>query len=159
MARAQMNPSWYDAHMKMKRKCKELDLEKHNPTTNDDEEDIDIIIQLMGMSDAPNLWNRLFAMQQELYAYHSFLDEIERLKEHNSQLEREATYLFQECSLHKKKLKENALSTVQSLKDVIIGLKMELAQSKQKEHLHEAEIESVCNDNKTLERETRVLRE
>eukprot|EP00957_Ditylum_brightwellii_P119662 9129680-Ditylum_brightwellii.AAC.1 len=65
MTKAQMNQSWYDVHMKMKRKHIDLGPDKHAPIDIDDENDIHSISQLMDMFDAPDLRKRIFAMQQE----------------------------------------------------------------------------------------------
>eukprot|EP00957_Ditylum_brightwellii_P062045 4708450-Ditylum_brightwellii.AAC.1 len=83
MARAQMNQSWYDAHMTMMRTHKDIDIEKHNTLNIDDTKATNSIDKLMEMFDAPDLRKRMFAMQQELYDYHKLLDEIEELKADN----------------------------------------------------------------------------
>uniref|UniRef100_A0A7S4QSS9 Uncharacterized protein n=1 Tax=Ditylum brightwellii TaxID=49249 RepID=A0A7S4QSS9_9STRA len=159
MAKAQMNQSWYDTHMKMKRNRNEIGIDKQTPIATDDENDTDDITRLMGMFDVPDLRDRLFASQQELCAYHTMLDEMEELKAANKQLECEAAELLKERSSHKQTLKKDAHNAVQSLENEIVGLKMELAQSREKEDFHVARMRSALNEMKSLEGEVKALRE
>eukprot|EP00957_Ditylum_brightwellii_P207113 15351543-Ditylum_brightwellii.AAC.1 len=159
MVKAQMNQSWYDVHMKMKRKHKDLGFNKHAPITIDDENNIDSIRRLMSMFDVPELRVRLFGMQQELCVYHTFLDGIEKLKAVNEQLECEAAALLQKKSVHKKRLKKYAYNTVNSLENETVALKMELAQSREKEDFHVTRMRSVLNKKNTLQEEIKALRE
>eukprot|EP00957_Ditylum_brightwellii_P099714 7596106-Ditylum_brightwellii.AAC.1 len=153
MAKAQMNQSWYDTHMKMMRKHNEIFLDKQTPIATDDENDTDDITRLMGMLDVPDLRDRLFASQQELCAYHTMLDEMEEIEAANKQLESEAAERLEERSLHKQTLKKDARNAVESLQNEIVGLKMELAQSREKEDSHVARMQSVLNEMKSLEEE------
>uniref|UniRef100_A0A7S4QSI6 Uncharacterized protein n=1 Tax=Ditylum brightwellii TaxID=49249 RepID=A0A7S4QSI6_9STRA len=159
MTQAQMNQSWYDTHMKMKRKHNEIGLGKHTPTHTNDKNDTDNITELMDMFEVSDIQARLFVMQQELCAYHTMLDEMEQLRADNKQLEREAADLLKGCSLHKRSLKKDAYNTVQSLENVIVGLKMDLVQSREKEDSHVARMQSVLNEKKTLEEEVKDLGE
>jgi len=159
MAKAQMNQSWYDTHMKMMRKHNEIFLDKQTPIATDDENDTDDITRLMGMLDVPDLRDRLFASQQELCAYHTMLDEMEEIEAANKQLESEAAERLEERSLHKQTLKKDAYNAVESLENEIVGLKMELAQSREKEDSHVARMQSVLNEMKSLEEEVKALRE
>jgi uncharacterized coiled-coil DUF342 family protein len=160
MAKAQMNQSWYDTHMKMKRKHKDSGLNKHVPiTTIDNENGIDSITRLMSMFDVPDLRDRLFDMQQEMCAYHAMLDEMEELKAANEQLECEAAELFKESSLDRKRLKKYAYNTMERLQNEIAGLKIELAQSREKEDSHVARMRSALNEMESLGEEVKALRE
>eukprot|EP00957_Ditylum_brightwellii_P209099 15360305-Ditylum_brightwellii.AAC.1 len=159
MARAQMNQSWYDTYMTMKRTHKYADIRKHNTLNIDDTKATHSIDKLMEMFDAQDLRKRIFAMQQELYDYHNFLDEIEELKAHNKQLECKTIDLLKERSLQNRSLKKSAYKAVRGLQNKINGLKMELAQSREKEDSHKAKMQTVLNKKKTLEEETRALRE
>mmetsp|Transcript_34827 Transcript_34827/g.51046 ORF Transcript_34827/g.51046 Transcript_34827/m.51046 type:complete len:221 (-) Transcript_34827:88-750(-) len=159
MAKAQMNQSWYDTHMKMKRKRNEIGVDKQTPIATDDENDTDGITRLMGMFDVPDLRDRLFASQQELCAYHTMLDEMEELKAANKQLECEAAELLKERSSHKQTLKKDAHNAVQSLENEIVGLKIELAQSREKVDSHVARMRPARIKMKYLGEEVKALRE
>mmetsp|Transcript_3215 Transcript_3215/g.3871 ORF Transcript_3215/g.3871 Transcript_3215/m.3871 type:complete len:240 (+) Transcript_3215:285-1004(+) len=159
IAKAQMNQSWYDTHMKMKRKRNEIGVDKQTPIATDDENDTDGITRLMGMFDVPDLQDRLFASQQELCAYHTMLDEMEELKAANKQLECEAAELLKERSSHKQTLKKDAYNAVERLENEIVGLKMELAQSRAKEDSHKFKIQTLISEKLTLEETAKYLRE
>jgi len=159
MARAQMNQSWYDAYMTMKRTHKYADIGKRNTLNIDDTKATHSIDKLMEMFDAPDLRKRMFAMQQELYDYHKLLDEIEELKADNKQLECKTTDLLKERALQRRSLKNNAYIAVQGLENEIVELKMELAQSREKEDSHKAKMQTVLNEKKTLEEEARTLQQ
>mmetsp|Transcript_27319 Transcript_27319/g.39564 ORF Transcript_27319/g.39564 Transcript_27319/m.39564 type:complete len:226 (+) Transcript_27319:251-928(+) len=159
IAKAQMNQSWYDTHMKMKRKRNEIFIDKQTPIATDDENDTDDDTWLMGMSDAPDLRDRLFATQQELCAYHTLLDEMEELKAANKQLECEAAELLKEPSSHKQTLNKDGHNALESLENEIVGLKIELAQSREKVDSHVARMRPARIKMKYLGEEVKALRE
>uniref|UniRef100_A0A7S4QSK9 Uncharacterized protein n=1 Tax=Ditylum brightwellii TaxID=49249 RepID=A0A7S4QSK9_9STRA len=159
MAIAQTNQTWYDAYMKMKMKNEESWFQKHSPKTIDDKQDEDDADEMLHAFDASELRSRLRGMQQELCVYHSMLDELEQLKAHNKELKREAAELVKERSLHKQTLKKDAYNTVESLDNEIVGLKMELAQSRAKEDSHKFKIQTLISEKLTLEETAKYLRE
>uniref|UniRef100_A0A7S4QUS8 Uncharacterized protein n=1 Tax=Ditylum brightwellii TaxID=49249 RepID=A0A7S4QUS8_9STRA len=157
MAIAQTNQTWYDTYMKMKKK--ESQFEKYSPNAVVDKQDADDIDEMMHAFDAPELRSRLFGMQQELCVYHDMLDELEQLKAHNEELERQSAELLEEHSSHKKKLKDDARNTLRSLDNEVAQLKAELVQSKAKEYSHNFKIQTVISEKLALEETAKSLRE
>jgi len=153
MAKAQMNQSWYDAHMKMKRRSASGSIQSSNHS-----QDAWDITEITETYDASDLRDRIFLVQQQLCVYHDLLDKIEKLKAHNEQLERQHRDLLKECSEHKKKLKKDARSAVQSLENEVVELKLELAQSRGREDAHNARMRDMLGEKETLEEEVKALR-
>mmetsp|Transcript_34206 Transcript_34206/g.51629 ORF Transcript_34206/g.51629 Transcript_34206/m.51629 type:complete len:191 (+) Transcript_34206:27-599(+) len=154
-----MNQSWYDAHMKMRRRDQALHLDKHSCNTIGNEQETDDLDAMMHTFTAADLQNRVFAMQQELYTYHNMLDEIEKLKAYNKQLECQSIDLLQERCSHKNRLKKDARDTLESLKKEIVVLKTELAQSKAEEDCHNSKMQSMLGEKRTLEETVKALQE
>mmetsp|Transcript_2322 Transcript_2322/g.3251 ORF Transcript_2322/g.3251 Transcript_2322/m.3251 type:complete len:214 (-) Transcript_2322:37-678(-) len=153
MAKAQMNQSWYDAHMKMKRRSASGSIQSSNHS-----QDAWDITEITETYDASDLRDRIFLVQQQLCVYHDLLDKIEKLKAHNEQLERQHRDLLKECSEHKKKLKKDARSTVRSLENEVVELKLELAQLSSREDVHNARMQDMLGEKETLEEEVKALR-
>eukprot|EP00957_Ditylum_brightwellii_P063639 4830646-Ditylum_brightwellii.AAC.1 len=84
---------------------------------------------------------------------------MEELKAANKQLECEAAELLKERSSHKQALKKDAHNAVGSLQNEIAGLKMELAQSREKGDYSISRMGSILNEKNTLEEEVKALRE
>eukprot|EP00565_Helicotheca_tamesis_P006809 CAMPEP_0185726362 /NCGR_PEP_ID=MMETSP1171-20130828/2367_1 /TAXON_ID=374046 /ORGANISM="Helicotheca tamensis, Strain CCMP826" /LENGTH=218 /DNA_ID=CAMNT_0028394699 /DNA_START=314 /DNA_END=966 /DNA_ORIENTATION=+ len=152
--KAQTNQSSHDIHMKMKRRRS-----ASGPIqSNGDSQDTWDITEILESFDASDLRDGLSLVQQQLYAYHDLLDEMEKLKAYNEQLEREHGVLLKERSAHKKKLKKDARSAVQSLENEVVELKLELAQSRGREDAHNARMRDMLGEKESLEEEVKTLR-
>eukprot|EP00957_Ditylum_brightwellii_P111238 8482234-Ditylum_brightwellii.AAC.1 len=105
------------------------------------------------------LRDKLTLVQQQLFSYHSLLDDIEKSKSYATELEKEVAKLKsdrveQTCRMKKLALcYKKAKTNIRAMEDELIQLKVEIAQSKTQEDHNIAKINKISTNNKRLEQE------
>uniref|UniRef100_A0A6V2PRY9 Uncharacterized protein n=1 Tax=Ditylum brightwellii TaxID=49249 RepID=A0A6V2PRY9_9STRA len=136
---------------------------KVDATSDDESESVDSeeerrqAIEAMKIYESIELRKKLLIVQQQLHNFHDLAAEMDQLKARNSQLRDKVSGLKEERVKREEKVKKVVGKKVRELEDEIIGLKLELAQSRGKEDYQNAEMRKVMEEKKQLEVEVETL--
>mmetsp|Transcript_2547 Transcript_2547/g.3449 ORF Transcript_2547/g.3449 Transcript_2547/m.3449 type:complete len:287 (-) Transcript_2547:324-1184(-) len=172
MRKAQMNISWYDTYIAMHNRhrhhveSKELNESLDKDMTDAKYVNANILTEVEEMTKIYSfneLRDKLTLVQQQLFSYHSLLDDIEKSKSYATELEKEVAKLKSDRVEQTRRMKKLALcykkakTNMRAMEDELIQLKVEIAQSKTQEDHNIAKINKISTNNKRLEQENEVL--